>query len=595
MKHGLFTELRRRNMFRSAALYVGAIWALAQGIAQLGPPLGAPDWITRWFLAAAGIGFPFFLGFAWRYRLTPEGLRRERGTAAPPAAAEAARSRLDRWIIGVLGIALVLLLTDRFVLRGGINESIDIPANSVAVLPFADLSPNKDRAFFSDGITEDLINLLTGIPQLRITARTSSFAIRDQNLDIGEIGRRLHVAYIITGSVQAVGDKVRITAHLLDAATDTQRWSQTYDRTLDDIFSIQDEIAGAVSRQLKVTLLGQSPQMRTTDPRAYSLYLEARQLGRQSTAESFQASDALYRQVLAIDPNYAPAWNGLAANYNNEANMGLLANAEGYGHSREAIDKALAIDPDYAPALAALGYIEMRRSNLRAAAGYLERATALAPADTGVLGNAATFMVTIGRAEQSLALFDAIVSRDPLNATVRFNQGITQATAGHYDEAIATQRALLQLSPGRGGAHYQLGVAMLLKGDARAALAEMQAESSTPWRMIGMPLVLHALGRTAEADAAQAALIAQFSRDAAYNIAYVCAYRGQTDGAFQWLDKAVDYGDPGVSDAAFDTLFTSLHDDPRWQPFLRRIGYAPEQLAGIRFDVAAPTGAATSD
>ena len=181
------------------------------------------------------------------------------------------------------------------------------------MLPFVNMSRDKDQEYFSDGISEELLNLLAKIPQLQVTARTSSFSFKGKEIAIPEIARTLHVAHVLEGSVRKAGNSVRITAQLINAGTDTHLWSQTYDRKLDDIFAIQDEIAADVVKQLKVTLLGAAPKARTTDPEAYALYLQAVQLGRQGTAEAFKQSDALYRKVLAIDPRYAPAWDGLAA------------------------------------------------------------------------------------------------------------------------------------------------------------------------------------------------------------------------------------------------------------------------------------------
>ena len=422
-----------------------------------------------------------------------------------------------------------------------------------------------------------------------MTARTSSFSFKGKEVAIPEIARTLHVAHVLEGSVRKAGNSVRITAQLIKAGTDTHLWSQTYDRKLDDIFAIQDEIAADVVKQLKVTLLGAAPKARTTDPEAYALYLQAVQLGRQSTAEAFKQSDALYRKVLAIDPRYAPAWDGLARNFTNETSQGLLPNKEGFAQAREAAMKALAIDPDYAPAHARLGYIAMYGDNdLAGAAQHFKRALALDPADLDVLRNSATLLESLGRLDEALALEEAVVRRDPVNVTALFNLGLHQRMAGRLDAAIASFRTVLSLAPGRGGAHCQLGIALLLKGDAQGALAEIEQETSEAWKMIGLPMAYHALGRKADSDAALAALIAKYEKDAPYNIAYVYAFRGEADKAFEWLDKAVEYGDPGLGEIVTENLFDKIHADPRWLPFLRKIGKAPEQLAKIEFKVTLP-------
>jgi len=593
MSGGFFSELKRRNVIRAAILYIGAVWALAQGIAQLSPVVGAPEWVARWFLVAAVIGFPFWIAFAWFYEFTPEGLKRESQIDPADSITAHTSKKLDRWIIGVLAIAVVLLLTNTFVWHKGAGlsadaDSVPIAEHSIAVLPFVNMSSDKEQEYFSDGISEELLNLLAKIPQLQVTARTSSFSFKGKDTAIPEIARTLHVAHVLEGSVRKSGNSVRITAQLIKAGTDTHLWSQTYDRKLDDIFAIQDEIAADVVKQLKVTLLGAVPKTRTTDPEAYALYLQAVQLGRQNTAEAFQQSDALFHKLLAIDQNYAPAWNELARNFGNEMSQGLLPNKEGSAQVREAATKALAIDPDYAPAHARLGRIATNEGDLAGAAEHFKRALALDPADLDVLRSSALLLTYLGRKDEALALSEAVVRRDPVNLTALYNLGYLQRVTSRLDEAIASFRTLLRLSPGNGGAHAALGNALLLKGDAQGALAEIEQETSEIWQMYGLPMAYHALGRKADSDAALAAVIAKDENDGPSNIAYIYAFRGEADKAFEWLDKAVQYDDPGVGEIVTENLFDKIHSDPRWLPFVRKIGKAPEQLATIEFKVTLP-------
>jgi tetratricopeptide (TPR) repeat protein len=324
--------------------------------------------------------------------------------------------------------------------------------------------------------------------------------------------------------------------------------------------------------------------VRTTDPKAYALYLQGRELGRQFNPEAFAKSDALYRQVLEIDPRYAPAWERLASNFSNKAGNGLLSSQEGYARAREAAEKALAIDPEYAPTHAELGYIAMYADNdLAAAARHFQRALALDPTDVAVLGNTSLFLQTLGRLGEALALLDVVVRRDPVNVTTIYNFGSHQRLAGRYAAAIASFRTALSLSPSYGGAHAQLGTALMLKGDAPAALAEIEQEKSEMWRMIGLPMAYCALGRKADADAALNALIAKYEKETSCDIAYVYAFCGDADKAFEWLDKALAYQDPGLGEIVTQNLFDKIHSDPRWLPFLRKIGKAPDQLAKIEF------------
>ncbi|HSV16178.1 MAG TPA: tetratricopeptide repeat protein, partial [Tepidisphaeraceae bacterium] len=565
MKSSLFAELRRRNVLRAGAFYIAATWALAQGIAQLGPAVGLPEWATRWFLVAAIIGFPFWIAFAWLFEFTPEGIKRERNVEPHESITHHTGRKLDFAIIGVLAIAVVLLATDRFVLHFGVKADTAISAQSIAVLPFVDMSQSKDQEYFSDGISEELLNLLAKIQTLHVAARTSSFSFKGKDLPIPEIAKTLHVANVLEGSVRKAGDRIRITAQLIRAADGYHVWSQTWDRELDDIFKIQDEIAGKVVEELKVTLLGAAPKARTTDPEAYALYLQAIQLGRQGTAEAYQRSDALYRKVLTIDARYAPAWSSLGANLSNEAGQGLLPAKQGYAEAREAATKALAIDPEYAPAHARLGRIAMYGDNdLAAAAEHFKHAVALDPADLDVMRNSAVLLSNLGRLNEALALDDAVVRRDPVNVSALFNLGLYQRMGGRIDAAITSFRTVLSLSPGSGNAHAQLGTALLLKGQASDALAEIEQETSEVDKMISLPMAYHALGRKAESDAALAALIAKYEKDSPYNIAYVYAYCGEVDNAFAWLDKAVEYGDSGLAEIVSENLLDNIHADPRW-------------------------------
>jgi TolB-like protein/Tfp pilus assembly protein PilF len=606
MKRSLFAELRRRNVFKAGAAYLALGWVVVQITATLVPALNLPSSLVPIVTWIGVIGFPFVIMFSWIYELTPEGLKRESEVDRSASITHITSRRLDYITISLLVLAIGLFAFDRFVPR-----RVELPAasreaqtlavaasgNSIAVLPFVNMSSDKEQDFFSDGISEELLNLLAKIPQLQVTARTSSFSFKGKEVAIPEIARTLHVAHVLEGSVRKSGNAVRITAQLIKAGTDTHLWSQTYDRKLDDIFAVQDEIAADVVKQLRVTLLGAAPKARTTDPEAYALYLQAVQLGRQSTAEAFKQSDALYRKVLAIDPRYAPAWAGLAANFTNEANQGLLPSKEGYAQSREAATKALAIDPDYAPAHARLGYIAMTAGDdLAGAAEHFKRALALDPADLDVLRNSAGLLGSLGRLDEALTLEEAIVRRDPVNVNALNNLGLYQCNTGRLDAAIASLRTVLSLAPGRGSAHANLGNALLLKGDAQGALAEIEQETSENWKVIGLPMAYHALGRKADSDAALAVLIAKWEKESSYNIAYVYAYRGEADKAFEWLDKAIEYGDGGLGEIVTETLFDKVRADPRWPAFLRKVGKAPEQLAKIEFKVTLPQaeGAAAS-
>ncbi|HEV7490324.1 MAG TPA: hypothetical protein VGO25_05925 [Rhodanobacteraceae bacterium] len=482
----------------------------------------------------------------------------------------------------------MLLLTDKFVLHKDANPVVasPVPEQSIAVLPFLDMSADKDQEYMSDGLAEELLNLLAQIPALHVTSRTSAFAFKGKSVAISDIARQLNVAHVLEGSVRKSGNRLRITAQLIDARTDTHLWSETYDRTLEDIFSVQDEIAATVVAHLKIKLLGATPRTRETDPKAYALYLQARQLLRKGTAKNLEESVAANQQALAIDPGYAAAWVGLAGTYLSQANKGLKPIDESYRLAREAIQKALATDPDFAPAFRLLSRIASDYdADLPAAARHLEHALALEPTDPDTIGAASGLAQDLGRLDQALELDEYAVARDPLNPARHGSLAYDFTRMGRLDDAIARYRTALSLSPGRIGTQYNIGEALLRKGEAAAALSAMQQEGDENWRLMGVTMAQYALGKKPESDATLAELIGKYEKESAYNIAYVMAYRRENDRAFEWLDKAVAYHDTGLVEISDDPMFGNIRDDARWLPFLHKIGKAPEQLAKIEFKV----------
>jgi len=302
----------------------------------------------------------------------------------------------------------------------------------------------------------------------------------------------------------------------------------------------------------------------------------------------------LLKQSVEIDPEYAPAWRQLASTYINQAGNGLMSSEEGFTLAREAAERALEIDPDYAPAYTSLAAVSVYHDgDLASAARYQQRALELAPTDPDILSAAGTLAQNLGRLDESIALREYAVARDPVGPTLHANLGNAYVWAGRWDDAIREYRASLDLAPGRIGANFGIAQALLGKGEPEAALDAIRQEPEAGgWGVIGLPMVYHDMGREAESDAALAALIEQYEQWAAYNIAYVYAYRDQPDEAFEWLDKAVEYGDAGLSEILVERNFASIRDDPRWLPFLKSIGKSPEQLAEIEFRVTLPEQAA---
>jgi tetratricopeptide (TPR) repeat protein len=382
-----------------------------------------------------------------------------------------------------------------------------------------------------------------------------------------------------------MGEQVRVTAQLVDARAGYQLWSDTYDRTLDDIFAIQDEIAGEVTRQLSLKLLGNALKVRETDTQAYTLYLQARHVGRQHTGEGLERAAELYREALAIDPRYLPAWNELAGVYFNMTGFALLAQEEGYHLAREAAFKALAIDPDYAPAHDRLGWLALHQdNNLHAAAEHYQRALALEPDNEVIRSNAALLALALGRLEDAIALFETAAVRDPVAAISHANLANAYLLARRYPEAERSIRNALTLSPQYAGGRYRLGRVLLAQGNLDDARAAVDAEPLEAGRLLGRALLANAEGRFVESDAALAELEATYGDRAAGNYAQVYAHRGDIDRAFEWLD--VEYrnnGAGGFIEFRWDPLFDPLRDDPRWPALLQRIGFDEAELAAVAF------------
>src|SRR5262245_47998925 len=336
------------------------------------------------------------------------------------------------------------------------------------------------------------------MPEWRVTSRSSAFSFKGQNLGMAEIARRLNVAHVLEGSVRKAGNRVRVTAQLVEAATDRQLWSETYDRSLDDIFAVQDEISAAVVSHLKLTLLGGEKRAARVDANAYDLFLLARQNARLHTKEGYGKAVDLYKQGLAIDANYAPAWTVLAYCYRRQANNSMRPLKEGYALARDALDHALRIDPDYGPAYGELSRIALDYDvDPAAAARHLERAIALKPTSE-VLSYASGLAQSLGRFDLSLALGEYALQRDPLNPASHNLQAIGLRFVGRHHEAIAQLRKVLDLSPGIISAHYRLSEALLGKGAPAAALAEVQQEPHEAWRLTGLAMAYHSLNRDKE-------------------------------------------------------------------------------------------------
>lgn len=594
----LYSELKRRNVIRVAIAYLVGSWLLIEMADMLFPALGFPDWSVRFLIITCVLGFLPALVVSWNFVLTSGGLIRDE-----PISHSSAR-RLDIIIASLIVAVLAVIVAGHFwlgietsgqdaasplIAESAVQLPAEYPKNSIAVLPFVNMSEDASNEYFSDGISEELLNLLARVHELRVISRSSAFSFKGKEVDIPTIARHLNVAHVLEGSVRKTDNRVRITVQLIDTRTDTHLWSRTYDRMLDDIFAVQDEIASAVVDELKVTLLGEVPTSKEIDAEAYTLFLQARHLGNRGTASSTQQSIGLYQQAIEVDPDYAAAWAGLANSYLNLYLHGQLSRDKSTKLAREASQRALKIDPNHAPAHAHLSRIELTYDrNLALAAQHLQHALSLEPTNSDILHRAIVLAYRLGRMEDAIRVGKFAVERDPANPESHYYLGFSYLWARHLDDAIVSFRTALMLSPEYTSAHYRIGVALLLQGKPQAALDDVLQEKHVAKHLEGMTIVYHALGQADKSDIALNELIDKYELNSAYNIAYLLAFRGENDRAFAWLDKAAQYRDSGLTQIANQPEFENIHDDPRWLPMLRRIGVAPDQLAAIEFNVNLP-------
>jgi TolB-like protein len=596
-QRGFLSELKRRNVLRAALLYVGAIWALAQGIASLAPVLGAPDWVARVFVVAGAIGFPFWLMFAWYYELTPEGLKRESEVEPHESIVHATGRKLDFLIIGVLAVAVLLLLGDRF-LRPGASEAV-VTEKSIAVLPFVNTSGDPNNEYFSDGMSEELINALGRLQDLTVIGRSSSFQFKGKSDDAKSVGAKLGVAYLLAGSVRKAEDKVRIAVELVKASSGANIWSETYDRDLKDIFAVQSEIATQVAGKLQSTLLGNAggssiPSLKPDAPpsgsvAAYNALLQGNFYFQQHTDEGHRKAIAAYQQAVQVDPRYALALAKLA--YVRLDLHSTLTPSIGAERSaleaevRSALATALALDPDAAEVHIAQGYaIEVLDLQPAAAAVEYRRAVKLAPQDPLGALRLATTQSYLGEFEGSISGYRHVITLDPLSARAQFYMAASLTRLGRYDEAESAMRKAIELQPQAAGQHAYLTIVQVLTGRSAESIDSAKAETDPFWRTYGLALAYYAHGDQVQADAELQTLIKESAEDSGSQIAQVYALRKQPDEVFKWLERAYETHDGGLQQMRVSPFLAPYEQDPRYEALARKGGVWTEAVPPVPAD-----------
>ena len=600
-RSSLFAELRRRNVLRAGVLYIGAVWALAQGISQLGPSFDMPVWFTRWFVVAGVIGFPFAMLLSWFFQWTPQGIRRESLVETDASIAHSSGRKLDFAIIGVLSIAVVLLLANNFVPRKDTAVAVASIGQSIAVLPLTNASSDKDEQYFSDGLSEDLITALSQFSELRVISRNSSFQFRDSRDDAKIIGAKLGVAHLLEGSVHRAGDEVRISAELVHVADGTTLWSQHYDRPYKDLFKLQDEITDAVAAALKTRLLTvagaavQSDRPPSGNLDAYNAYLQGVFYTRRNTLEDFRKASEQYAAAVQLDPRYAFAEAQLSSSLSVMASAFLEGDSaqQTYAQARTAANNALALDPKLAAAHVARGnMLAFADLNWVGAEAEFRVAVQLAPSDGQAAFSLGTMVATLGHPEEAAELTRRALQTDPRNTGWFYWLSVYLQSLGRLDEAEQAIRRAIELQPAATVTHQQLATIEIQRGRATLALQAALLEPPGMWQDIALAMALQIGPDRAAADAAVNRIMDTDPGSAAYQIADVHALRHDPDRMFEWLDRAWASHDTGVHRLLYDPFVAPYRKDPRFAAFCRKVGLpTPAELDAA---AGAPTGSPTS-
>jgi TolB-like protein/Tfp pilus assembly protein PilF len=605
-----FTELKRRNVYKATVAYLVASWLLIQIATQVFPFFEIPNWAVRLVVLLLILGFPAALIFSWAFEITPEGIKRE----SEIGPGKSVTRKTGRKLVGltvVLAVVAASLLVFQLVRPKaepqksvatqplGEAKAAPISSKSVAVLAFDNLSDDKGSEYFSDGISEELLTVLQKIPGLHVAARTSAFSFKGKNATAQEIGEKLGVAHLVEGSVRKAGDVVRIAARLTQANTGEEQWSENYTRNLKDVFAVQTELAQTIVEQLRGQLTGGAAnpiakadiqaEVRaaakggTENVEAHEAYLQGRFfINRHSEKETDQARAAFERAV-QLDPRFALAWAGLAHAHVWDCNYATEGGQKGFNAhlaaAREAVEKALAIEPDLPEALSARVLIETNFDyNWKGAAETLRKALALAPQDPALLMEAGNLAQARSEMTQAIEFFRRAVASDPVNAQALAFLATGLSAVGRQEEARTEYARVIELNPSAPNSHAGVGLTYLLQGKFEEAAVAAQKDAADYARLLIVSCARWGQKRVSESDAALAELIARVSETGAYQIAEVYAYRNDKDHAFEWLERARRQRDAGLPGLRADTLLPNLHDDPRWDAFLRTMGLADDQL-----------------
>ena len=584
-----FSELKRRNVYKVAVAYAVVGWLLVQVTTQVFPIFEIPNWASRLIVLAIIIGFPIALVIAWAFELTPQGLKRTEDVDLAVQGSRKSHAWIYVVIVGAL-LSVGLFFVGRYTARAprsaseelrrdGHSEAATAPAKSIAVLPFVNMSSDKEQDYFSDGLSEELLNQLAQIPQLRVIARTSSFSFKGKEVDVPTIAKTLNVAHVLEGSVRKSANTLRITAQLVRASDSSQLWSKTYDRDLTDVFKVQDEIAGDVVAALKVKLLPaqELPKtQRTNNTEAYEHYLLGMDISRRDRLEASKLAAEEFQKAITLDPGYANAYAMLSIAQARGADVApsQTQRAEEIKQALATIDHALTLAPDLALAYSRRGYLRYSRAwDWQGAAADFKQALALDPNNAELLSFYSQSLFFSGRQTEAIAMARKATVIDPLSLEIWNNLGLLLFCSGQDAEARLAWQHALGINPGARWPNYLMGYLDLKEGKIESARTHFR-DTDEPFRLTGTALLEHTLGHAPESEQALDALKTKYAAGSAFQIAAVYAWRGEKDRAFEWLDRSYDQRDSGMQRMRYDPTIASLHNDPRFAALVNKMGFS---------------------
>jgi len=584
------SELKRRRVIRALVVWGVASFAVLQVFEPVMHGLHLPDWTLSFVVVVLGLGFPVTAALAWAFDLKASGIERTAPAVSPAASATSStparpsRLRLALLLLGLSAVAAAPGIVYFFVWPGAGRQPAGPtaagPASappSIAVLPFVNLSSDKEQDYFSDGVAEEILNALAQVEGLRVIGRTSSFAMKGKNEDLRAIGQKLNAANLLEGSVRKAGSRVRITAQLIEAAGGSHLWSQEFDGELSDIFAVQEKIAHAVVAALKLKLLpAASQERRIANPEAHDQYLLGLAYMTRGSGDAYGRAVKALRRSVALDPGFAPAWALLSQAIFWEADQGAAAWAAPVVE-REALaaaEKAIALAPHLADGYHARGALRwVTLQDWAEARADLERARSLNPGSAAILLEHAALLATLGRMPEALAELQRAAELDPLSAEAQFVLGAVYLGTGQYGLAEAAATRALGISPEFGRAARTLGFALLLQQRFPEARAAFHRSSNPLFVVLGDALVEHSIGHAAESRRALEAMLAipDVQQGGCYQLAQAHAWRGELDRAFEWLERAAAQHDGGITFLKYDPLLRNLRADPRFAALLRKL------------------------